>query len=40
MSYGIRRDFYNSKAWKIARKNIWIKQNLLCNRCDKHVYVD
>ena len=40
MSYGIRKDFYNSKAWKIVRKNIWIKQNLLCNRCKKPVYVD
>lgn len=40
MSYGVRKDFYNSKAWKIVRKNIWIKQNLLCNRCKKPVYVD
>ena len=40
MSYGIRKDFYNSKAWKTARKNIWIKQNLLCSRCHKPVYVD
>ena len=40
MSYGIRRNFYNSKSWKTVRKNIWIKQNLLCNRCHKPVYVD
>lgn len=40
MSYGIRKDFYNSKAWKTVRKNVWIKQNLLCNRCYKPVYVD
>ena len=40
MSYGIRKDFYNSKAWKEVRKNIWLKQNLLCNRCYKPVYVD
>lgn len=40
MSYGIRKDFYNSKAWKTVRKNVWIKQNLLCNRCHKPVYVD
>ena len=24
MSYGIRKDFYQSKAWKQVRKNIWI----------------
>lgn len=40
MSYGIRKDFYNSKAWKTVRKNVWIKQQLLCNRCYKPVYVD
>ena len=40
MSYGVRRDFYNSKAWKTVRKNIWLKQNLLCARCGKPVYVD
>lgn len=40
MSTGIRKEFYNSKAWKSTRKNIWIKQNLLCNRCHKPVYVD
>ena len=40
MSYGIRADFYHSKAWKNTKKNIWLKQNLLCNRCHKPVYVD
>ena len=40
MSYGIRKDFYNSKAWKTVRKNVWLKQNLLCSRCHKPVYVD
>jgi len=40
MSYGVRKDFYNSKAWKQVRKSIWLKQNLLCNRCHKPVYVD
>lgn len=40
MSNGIRKDFYQSKAWKEVRRNIWIKQNLLCNRCYKPVYVD
>lgn len=40
MSYGVRKDFYNSKAWKTVRKNVWLKQNLLCARCYKPVYVD
>lgn len=40
MSYGIRKDFYNSKAWKQIRKKIWIKQKLLCNRCHRPVYVN
>lgn len=40
MSYGIRRQFYNSKAWQDVRKTVWLKQNLLCNRCHKPVYVD
>ena len=40
MSYGLRKDFYNSKAWKTVRKNVWIKQQLLCARCYKPVYVD
>lgn len=40
MSYGIRQDFYNSKAWKSVRKNIWLKQKCLCAKCYKPVYVD
>ena len=40
MSYGIRRKFYNSKAWNDVRLSVWLKQNLLCNRCHKPVYVD
>ena len=40
MSYGVRKQFYNSKAWKTVKNNVWIKQNLLCNRCHKPVYVD
>ena len=40
MSTGARKDFYNSKAWKSVRKSVWLKQNLLCNRCYKPVYVD
>ena len=40
MSIGNRRRFYNSKAWNDVRKNIWLKQNLLCNRCHRPVYVD
>lgn len=40
MSYGIRKDFYNSKAWKQVRKTIWLKQNLLCGICGLPVYVD
>lgn len=40
MSYGARRYFYNSKVWKDVRRNIWIKQNLLCAICNKPVYVD
>lgn len=40
MSYGIRKDFYNSKVWKQVRRNVWLKQNLLCGICHKPVYVD
>ena len=40
MSYGVRKKFYNSKAWKTVRKNVWIRQQLLCARCYKPVYVD
>ena len=40
MSYGVRKDFYQSKVWKTVRKNIWLKQNCLCAICGKPVYVD
>lgn len=40
MSYGIRKDFYKSKAWKDVRKTVWLKQNLLCSRCKKPVFVE
>ena len=39
MSYGVRKDFYHSKAWKTSRKSIWLKQNLLCAVCHKPVFV-
>lgn len=40
MSYGVRKDFYSSKAWKEVRLNIWLKQSCLCAICGKPVYVD
>ena len=40
MSYGARKEFYNSKAWKTVRKTIWIKQHCLCKLCGRPVYVD
>ena len=40
MSYGSRRKFYNSKVWQDVRRNVWLRQHLLCNRCHKPVYVD
>lgn len=40
MSYGVRKDFYQSKVWKQTKNNVWLKQHLLCNRCHKPVYVD
>ena len=40
MSYGVRKDFYNSKAWKQVRLNVWLKQNCLCAICNRPVYVD
>lgn len=40
MSYGARKDFYNSKVWKDVRKSIWLKQNCLCAICHLPVYVD
>ena len=40
MDYGVRRiNFYRSKAWKTVRKNVWLKQNCLCARCHRPVYV-
>ena len=40
MSYGIRHKFYQSKAWKTVKNNIWLKQSCLCAICHKPVYVD
>jgi len=40
MSYGIREKFYKSKLWQKVKKNVWIKQCCLCNRCHRPVYVD
>lgn len=40
MSYGARQKFYKSKVWEKVRKTVWLKQNLLCNRCHRPVYVD
>ena len=40
MSSGAIRYFYNSKLWNNVRKNVWLKQNLLCSVCGKPVYVD
>lgn len=39
MSYGIRKDFYHSKAWKQVRRNVWLRQHCLCAICRKPVYV-
>ena len=35
-----REKFYQTKAWKSVRRNVWIKQSCLCARCGKPVYVD
>lgn len=40
MSYGARKEFYHSALWKKVKRNIWIRQCLMCNRCHKPVYVD
>ena len=41
MDYGTRHiKFYKSKAWQDVKNTIWLKQNLLCNRCHRPVYVD
>lgn len=34
-----REQFYKTKVWDRVRINIWLKQNCLCNRCNKPVYV-
>lgn len=34
-----RKDLYKSKAWKDIRTYIWLKQNCLCARCGRPVYV-
>ena len=36
----INSQFYYSKTWKQVRKQVWLKQHLLCNRCNRPVYVD
>lgn len=35
----VDRKFYETKAWKTVRRNVWLKQKLLCNRCHRPVYV-
>lgn len=40
MSYGVRKKFYQSDTWKMVKNNVWLKQSLLCARCNKPVYVD
>ena len=39
MSYGVRKDFYNSKLWRTCKNEVWLKQNCLCALCGKPVYV-
>lgn len=40
MSYGVRKDFYNSKLWKTCKNEVWLRQNLMCGICGKPVYVN
>ena len=40
MSYGIRKKFYSSRAWKDVKKAVWLRQHLLCSKCGLPVYVD
>ena len=40
MSYGTRKEFYNSTLWKKVRLNVWRKQSCLCYICKKPVYVN
>lgn len=35
-----RQEFYQTKIWKQVRKNVWLKQSCLCNRCHRPVYVN
>lgn len=34
-----REQIYKTKSWKDIRKYIWLKQQCLCARCNKPVYV-
>ena len=36
----MKSDFYQSKAWKQIRQGVWLKQNCICARCGRAVYVD
>lgn len=35
-----RQEFYQTKVWKQQRQYIWLKQNCLCARCNRAVYVN
>lgn len=35
-----REEFYQTKLWKTVRRNVWLKQACLCNRCYRAVYVN
>lgn len=35
----VREKFYQSKAWKSVRKNVWLKQSCLCARCNRPVWI-
>ena len=35
-----REKFYQSKAWKSVRKNIWLNQACLCSRCGRAVWIN
>ena len=34
-----REEFYQTKIWRQVRRNVWLRQACLCNRCHKPVYV-
>ena len=36
----MKSDSYQSKAWKQIRQGVWLKQNCICARCGRAVYVD